>query len=158
MPRLTPAGTMDRPPLPVEQLDVGAWRILCWRQEHLPLNRIRTAGDWGALSHLEEQATRRVADRFGVDDDQRSSLLVHHHRQVERLAHQAHPTVVETREQRIARHRSGEIRWRRRRWHQHRFVPSFLVGWPTWFANRWVGLRDKRFWLLTRSSYQGQPD
>ncbi len=30
MPTLTPAGTLDRPPLPIEDLDPRAWRVLSW--------------------------------------------------------------------------------------------------------------------------------
>jgi hypothetical protein len=54
-----------------------------------------------------------------------------------------------------AQNRSLLVHQHYRRW--RRFVPNFMVGWPTWFANRRVGLRDKRFWLLTRSAYRGQP-
>ena len=50
---LCPAGTMDRPPLAVPGLDPGAWAVLSWRQERLPLARLRRRGDWDALLHLE---------------------------------------------------------------------------------------------------------
>ena len=39
LPALTAAGTMDRPPLPVTDLDGRAWTALRWRQDHLPLGR-----------------------------------------------------------------------------------------------------------------------
>jgi len=32
LPALTPAGTLDRPPLPVADLDARAWAVLRWRQ------------------------------------------------------------------------------------------------------------------------------
>ena len=32
---------------------------------------VRRRGDWHALSHLEEAAVWQMADRLGVDDDQR---------------------------------------------------------------------------------------
>jgi ClpA/ClpB-like protein len=41
---LTPPGTLDRPTLPATQLDPHAWSILTWRQQHLPLNRVRRHG------------------------------------------------------------------------------------------------------------------
>jgi Clp amino terminal domain, pathogenicity island component len=160
VPPLTPAGTMDRPPLPVDQLDCRAWNVLGWRQEHLPLSRVRRKGDWYALSHLEERAAWRIADRLCVDDDQRYSMLVHHHGEVEKLASAVRPDLVETRQQLMDGHYQRGVELvrsarQRRRW--RRVVPNFMVGWPTWFANRRAGLRDKRFRVLTRSAYRGQP-
>jgi Clp amino terminal domain, pathogenicity island component len=155
MPPLTPAGTVDRPPLPVDQLDPRAWSVLRWRQEHLPLRHVRGPNDWGALSHLEHQAAWRIADRLGVDDDQRYSLSAQHYREVDRRAHEAKPAVFETIEQAAERNHGQEIQRLRRS--RPKILPNFMVGWPTWFANRRAGLRDKRFWLLTRSAYRGQP-
>jgi hypothetical protein len=158
IPPLTPAGIADRPPLAVDQLDVRAWSVLCWRQEHLPLARLRRQGDWHALSHLEHRAAWRIADRFGVDDDQRHSLGFHHNHEVERLAYAASPAVVETTSQLMERFgHEGPLLRRGRRRRRRRLVPNFMMGWPTWFANRRVGLRDKRFWLMTRSAYRDQP-
>jgi hypothetical protein len=160
MPPLTAAGTMDRPALTVEQLDADAWRVLCWRQEHLPLTRVRRKGDWQALSSLESRAAWRVADRFHLNDDQRYSMMAHHDQTVERLAHAANPAVVETRQQLMERHGGGhDLTFVKRRWNHRwrRVVPNFVVGWPTWFANRRVGIRNRRFWLITRSAYRGQP-
>src|ERR1700712_2229022 len=37
MPPLTPAGTMNRPPRDVKDLDPRAWGVLSWRQDHLQL-------------------------------------------------------------------------------------------------------------------------
>ncbi len=156
IPPLTPAGTVDRPPLAVEALDPRAWRVLTWRQEHLPLYRLRRVDDWYALSSLECRAAWRVADRLRLDDDQRHSFYAQHHETVETLAHSARPELVETRER--LRERVPEAyapRRLRSRW--ERLAPNFMVGWPTWFANRRVGLRDRRFRLLTWSSYRGQP-
>jgi Clp amino terminal domain, pathogenicity island component len=159
MPRITPAGTWDRPPIDISELDQDAWESLCWRQERLPLNRVRHKWHWSALSSLERGAAWRVANRYQVDDDQRYSLLSHHHDRVEALAHQAHPELVETRQQLRERHQSGPymrvVSRRQRVW--ARGVPSFMVGWPTWFSNRRVGLRDKYFCLVTLPNYRGQP-
>lgn len=152
---LAPAGTVGRPPLPVEELDPRAWQVLTWRQEHLPLDRVHRIDDWPALSSLEHRAAWRVADRLRLDDDQRYSLRAQHHQVVETLAHAAHPELVETREQ--LRRRAPETGWlRRRRSRWERLTPNFMVGWPT-FANRRVRLRDRRFRLLTWSCYRGQP-
>jgi hypothetical protein len=79
IPPLPPAGTVDRPPLPVEELDPRAWQVLTWRQEHLPLERARRTDDWHALSSLERRAAWPVADRLRLDDDQRYSLYAQHH-------------------------------------------------------------------------------
>lgn len=151
MPPLTPAGTLDRPALDVDQLDPRVWRVLTWRQEHLPLSRVHRAGQLAALESLEQRAAWRLADEAGVDDDQRYSLLDRHHRAVEQR-------LAPVREQFGHPHRptaTGESGWipgrRRRR------VLNFMVGWPTWFANRGVGLRDRWFRLTSARAYAGQP-
>ncbi len=56
LPALVPAGTMDRPPLPLASLDQRAWAALCWRQARLPIARVRRRSDWWSLSHLEHRA------------------------------------------------------------------------------------------------------
>jgi hypothetical protein len=159
MPRITPAGTWDRPPLAISELDQGAWASLSWRQDRLPLHRLRRKWEWSALSSLEQGAAWRVANRYHVDEDQRYSLLSHHHDKVEALAHRARPDLVETRQQMRERHQSGPylraVSRPRRIW--ERRVPGFMVGWPTWFSNRREGLRDKYFWLITLPDYRGQP-
>lgn len=140
-------------------MDPGAWAVLCWRQEHLPLARLRRRWQWHALSHLEMRAALRVAERFQLDEDQRYSLLNHHQDRVEALAHQARPDIVETRQQLRERHRSGPymrvVSGPRRFWERH--VPRFMVGWPTWFANRRVGLRNMYFRVVTAPRYLHQP-
>jgi hypothetical protein len=158
MPPLTPAGTLDRPPLPVAELDPTAWAALVWRQQHLPVDRLRVPTDWISMYHVERHAAGRVAARLDLDDDQRASLHVHHVAEVERRAALAAPIVVETREQLIARYRQHgpdprrpfEVWWQRN-------MPRWSVGWPTWFANRGVGLREKRFRLITLRRYRDAP-
>ena len=41
LPARTPAGTLDRAPLAVSDLDERAWTALRWRQDHLPVGRLR---------------------------------------------------------------------------------------------------------------------
>lgn len=105
------------------------------------------------------RAALRVAERFQLDEDQRYSLLNHHQDRVEALAHQARPDIVETRQQLRERHRSGPymrvVSGPRRFWERH--VPRFMVGWPTSFANRRVGLRNMYFRVVTAPSYLHQP-
>ncbi len=158
MPELVPAGTMDRLPLPVGQLDPAAWAALCWRQERLPLRRLQRRSHYEALRHLESQASQRIATRRGLDDDQRYSLARHHLDRVERLAAHAKPDLVERRSLQprfpIATMVSGPPHpWRRRR----RQWLGFTVGWGTWFSNRRVGLRDRWFRVLTALDYRGAP-
>lgn len=141
---LTPAGTMDRPPLAVADLDSRAWAVLRWRQDHLPLGRLRRARDLQALTHLERAAACRLADRLGLGDDQCSSLVWRHDDQVGRLAARARPDLVRSiaAPGRLPRH------------------PRFLnvtVGWAAWFANRRVALRDRWFRLRTAWDYRGCP-
>jgi len=87
LPPLTPAGTMDRPPLPVAGLDGRAWTALQWRQDHLPVDRVRRRPDLEALSHLERDMAWRLTQRPGLEGDQRYSLIWHHSGRVgQRLA------------------------------------------------------------------------
>ena len=65
MPELCPAGTHDRPPLPLDELDPSAWAVLSWRQGHLPLGRLKRRSDWYALSSLERRAAWRVLPSGG---------------------------------------------------------------------------------------------
>jgi hypothetical protein len=158
MPPLCPAGTHDRPPLPVDELDAAVWAVLVWRQDHLPLRRLKRQSDWYALSNLEYRAARALAGRRALDDDQRYSLLRYHRDRVEALAHGARPDLVETRQQRRQRYpRSMPLVGHRRRSSWQRLVPNLMVGWPTWFSNRRSGLRDKYFRLISASAYRGQP-
>ena len=159
MPTLVPAGTMDRPPLSVDELDPTAWAALCWRQDHLPLRRLQRRSHYEALQHLESRACWRTASTLGLDDDQRYSLSRHHRDRVEQLAARAKPDLVELRSARpsplpIGRAVSGSPHpWRRRR----RKWLGFTVGWGTWFSNRQVGLRDRWFRVLTIPDYKGAP-
>jgi hypothetical protein len=159
MPALCPAGTYDRPPLPLEELDPPAWAVLSWRQSHLPLGRLKRQHDWFALSSFERRAAWQTAGRQALDDDQRYSLLSHDHDRVEALAHEARPDLVETRRQLKRRYQRSMPRLvhqqRPRAW--RRIAPNFMVGWPTWFSNRRAGLRDKYFRLITAPAYRGQP-
>ena len=157
MPALCPAGTMDRPPLGVDELDPAAWAVLCWRQDHLPLRRLQRRSHYEALQHLESRASWRTASNLGLDDDQRYSLSRQHLERVEQLAAQAKPGLVELRSSRprFATARMMPVRRsHRRRW---RKWLRFTVGWGTWLSNRQVGLRDRWFRVLTIGDYKGAP-
>jgi hypothetical protein len=143
LPALAPAGTLDRPPLPVADLDGRAWAVLRWRQDHLPLGQLHRPGDLQALSHLERAAAWRLAERLSLDDDQRYSLLRQHDDQVKRRAAQARAD--------LARPAAPTPRARRRRF------ANVTVGWAAWFGNRRVGLRDRWFRLRTTGHYRGCP-
>ena len=145
LPALTPAGTLDRPPLPVADLDTRAWAVLRWRQDHLPLERLRRAGDLQALYHLEREAARRLAERLGLDDDQRYSLIWQHDHHVAQLATRAHPDLA----------RSAAPRPRRLR--RPRFL-NVTAGWAVWFGNRRADLRNRWFQLRTTRHYRACPE
>src|SRR3984957_13234340 len=147
LPALTPAGTLDRPPLPVADLDARAWTVLRWRQAPLPLRRLRGPGDLRALINLERAAAWRVADRLGLDDDQRHSLVWQHAAQIS---------------QRIARTRTDLVGSSGPRPRPGRLPrrPGYLnvtVGWATWFGNRRGAFRDRWFRLRTPSHPPGRP-
>ena len=149
MPAPMPAGTMDRPPLPVDRLDARAWRVLCWRQDHLPLGRLRGRPQAGSLYRLEDRAALRLAGRLGLDDDQRYSLLRHHAEQVKRRVAAARPELA------------GPVRNRAPRRYARggpsRLARGLLAGWSAWLDNRRTGLRDRWFLLRTRAAYRGCP-
>jgi hypothetical protein len=144
LPPLTPAGTMDRPAFPVDQLDGRAWSVLRWRQDHLPLDRLRRPPDRQALSHLEEKAAWRIADQLGLDDDQRYSLIRHHADEVEQRMAAARPDLASPR--RVRAHPARRS--------------AFLngtAGWEAWLLNRRVNLRDRWFRIRTIRYYRGAP-
>lgn len=162
LPPITPAGTMDRPALPVEELDQRAWASLCWRQEHLPLGRLRRGSHYDALWQLEDRASGRVASELGLEDDQRYSLAHHHLCRVEDLAAQAKPALAQ---RRFSRQREpievmGTVTLYQHRWRWDRWRPrwlGFTVGWGCWFSNRRAGMRDRWFRLRTIPDYRGAP-
>jgi hypothetical protein len=157
MPPLTAAGTLDRPPLMVETLDPRAWEVLRWRQEHLPLHRLKRRSHYDALWSLESRAARRVASQLGLDADQSSSLAVQHLIRVEELAARVAPGLVE---RRFSKPRTPMIAHarlvRRRRLRRPRWL-NFTVGWGCWFSNRWASGRDRWFTVRTLPSYRGAP-
>jgi hypothetical protein len=155
LPALAPAGSTDRPPLPVTTVDARAWTVLRWRQDHLPLGRLRRARDLEALAHLERAAAWRLADRLGLDDDQRYSLVRHHSDQVDRLAARSRPDLAP---EHRAPGRAGAVAgpYGRRGRPRHRFL-NVTAGWAVWFGNRRTGLRDRWFRLRTLPYYRGCP-
>jgi Clp amino terminal domain, pathogenicity island component len=159
LPALTPAGTLDRAPLPVSELDGRAWAALRWRQDHLPVGKLRRPSDREALLHLERAEAWRVADRLAVDDDQRYSLISHHADEVGRQVERARPDLLgapSARDRAQAR-TTALARRHRRRPGRTLALRNVTVGWGTWFGNRRVGLRDRWFRLRTASSYRGAP-
>ena len=159
LPARTPAGTLDRAPLPVSDLDERAWTALRWRQDHLPVGRLHRPSDREALLHLERNEAWRVADRLALDDDQRYSLISHHASEVGRRVERARPDLPKTPSARDrAQARAVALSRRHRRRPGRTFaLRNVTVGWGTWFDNRRVGLRDRWFRLRTTSSYRGAP-
>jgi hypothetical protein len=145
LPPLPAAGSFDRPALPAADLDERAWSVLRWRQDHLPLRRLRGPGDLAALGNLECREASRLTDVLGLDDDQRFSLMQHHAAEVSRRAAAARPGLA-------ARSRRPPA-WRRRR----RRLGGLTAGWAAWLGNRWVSVRDRWFRLRTASAYRGAP-
>jgi hypothetical protein len=147
-----PAGTFGRPPLPVEALDPRATAILRWREEHLPLRRVRTRSSWQALQSVEATAVWRLASKLELDDDQRYSFLTYHRQRVEQRMTDARPDLApEPPEVRGQLRMVAIVKRRRRRWLR------FTIGWGTWFHNRWVGIRDRWFTVTTLHYYRAAP-
>jgi hypothetical protein len=146
VPPLCPAGYEGRPILDEDQLDAQAWEVLTRRQNHLPLHAIRTGKDWDRLYRLEADTARRVYKHKRLDGDQELSLMLHHLRRVQGLAHGAHPDLVPARRPDIpgdpyvpARSMSaGEIPDRRLP-----FFLDFLYNWGRWFGGRWSGITNR---------------
>jgi Clp amino terminal domain, pathogenicity island component len=149
---LAAAGTLDRPALPVADLDPRAWAVLRWRQDHLPLGRLHRRSDTEALVHLERAAVWRLADRQSLGDDQRFSLTDHHERQVAERVARARPELSGPRD-RPGRLQAMAVTGRRPRSR----VLRFTVGWRAWVSNRQTGWRDRWFRLRTVGAYRGAP-
>jgi hypothetical protein len=154
----TPAGTLDRPALPVADLDQRAWAVLCWRQEHLPIGALRWRSDPGALRHLERAAVMRIADQLALDDDQRYSLLNHHDEAVGERVAQARPELRRPShggdrpyQERQAWARAVMRRHRRYRWLR------VTAGWGVWVGNRRTAVRNHWFRLRVARAYRGAP-
>jgi hypothetical protein len=159
LPALTPAGTLDRAPLPVSELDERAWTALRWRQDHLPIGKLHHRSDREALLHLERNEAWRVADRLALDDDQRYSLISHHADEVGGRMDRARPDLscAPSAPDRGRARAIALARRHRRRPGRTFALRNVTVGWGTWFDNRRVGLRDRWFRLRTTSSYRGAP-
>ena len=158
---VAPAGTLDRPALPVAELDPRAWSALRWRQDHLPIGRLHRRWDAEALTHLERNAVWRLADRLGLDDDQRFSLTCQHGEALQERVTQARPDIA--RPHRIPGPRIGQRamvvqRNRLRRGYRHpRGLLRLTVGWGAWLSNRRVEIWNRWFRLRTLSAYRGAP-
>jgi hypothetical protein len=153
---LTAAGTIDRPPLPITDLDPQAWTALRWRQEHLPLSRLRRRSDWGALYHLESRAARQVAAKLSLSQDQYYSLIQLHTDAVRQRAASAKPHLVELRDRLgpIGQPLAVGAQPKRGR---PPLIRSLTIGWGTWFKNRYVDIHDRWFRLRTMHYYRGEP-
>jgi len=157
MPRVTPAGTLDRSALPLGDLDKAAWAQLQARQDRLPLRRLRTAAQVGSLLHLEDRAALKLLNKLEMDDDERYSLLHYHRAQVEQLVRAFNADLAPADSIQPASGRVAVANYTRRPRSRRRRRFRFTVGWDTWFSNRRVGLRDRWFWLRTLPDYRRAP-
>jgi hypothetical protein len=153
---VTPAGTLDRPALPVAELDPRACAVLRWRQDHLPIGRLHHRWDAGALIHLERDAVWRLSDRLGLDDDQRFSLMHHHEAAVDDAVRRARAEFArpggETAGSELRTLAFARMR-RRRRFPLLRLT----TGWGAWLSNRRVQIWDRWFRLRTLDAYRAAP-
>jgi hypothetical protein len=151
----TAAGTLDRPALPVAELDPAAWAALRWRQDHVPLSRLRRRSDTDALIHLERAAVWRLADRLRLDDDQRYSLMRHHESAVADKVAAGRPEFARADDGAGRRHAMAVHPRRGRR--GRRGPLRFAVGWGAWLSNRRVEARNRWFRLRVAGAYRRGP-
>ena len=143
-PNRVPVFYVEPQVLPIADLDPDAWSTMCWRQERLPLGRVRSRADRDSLRIIEDRAAIKVAKRLGLDDQHSFSLVTHHHQEVEANLTKAYPRY--SRDHDSVR-RAGVTASRN-------FGPqlralNFTVGWGTWFNNRKVGVRWRLFRIRT---------
>jgi hypothetical protein len=147
----TPAGSLDRPALPVADLSPRAWAVLRWRQEHLPIGKLHRRSDTLAMVRLERRAVMRIVDRLALDDDQRYSLLRHHEQAVDERVAQARPELARPRGRHDRRPRRALLRRRRSRWF------GVTVGWGVWVGNRRLAVQTRWFGLRAARAYRRAP-
>jgi hypothetical protein len=158
LPALPPAGAMDRPPLPADELDSRAWEILRWRQDRLPLGRLRMRSGPETLLRLEREAAAHLAERLRLDDDQRYSLISHHSRLVAQRVDQDRPDLGTARQRgQSAQRERAQRHMRAMKRRQRHPVLRITTGWGTWFGNRWASISDHWFRLRTMRTYRGAP-
>jgi len=153
---VTAAGTLDRPALPVGELNQRAWAVLRWRQDHLPIGRLRRRRDTEALIHLERDAVWRLSGRLALDDDQRFSLTHHHEAAVDEVVRRARIDVARQDGQ-TAHAELRALAFRRIRRRRRLPLLRFTVGWGAWLSNRRVQIWDRWFRLRTLDAYRGTP-
>jgi hypothetical protein len=117
-----------------------------------PATSSPAARTWRPSSAPSSSLTPR-ADRLGLDDDQRHSLVWQHAGQVAQLTARARTDLVGS----VPRPGPGR-RAQRPGSHQPPRRPGVTVGWAAWFDNRRVGLRDRWFRLRTSWHYRGCPE
>jgi hypothetical protein len=139
-----------------KELDDQAWQLLRWRQDHLPLDRVRGPTDWLALQHLEQRAATRIVHRLKVEARHGYGLVAYHQLEVELLAAQAAPDHWAT----WTSHELGpgpELASPPQRTWWVRHTPRALSRLRIWATNRKRDVHDLRFALMTRRSYRGAP-
>jgi hypothetical protein len=140
---LEPAGTIDRPPMPVDELPAPVWAAALERLARLPFARIHRGWEWSALSSSEHRYAWRLADEYDLDDDERYSLLHHYSAAVDERASREIPELVPS----VVDEPPGAVAVG-----LHGVPPSTFLpgGWVCWFANRRAGTRDRWFRLTWR--------
>ena len=87
-----PAGTGNRPALPISELDPIAWNALVVRASQLPVQHVHDRLDFMVLGAEEFRAALRIGRALDVDDDDQLFSLARRHRDhVEKLVAQLGP-------------------------------------------------------------------
>ena len=133
-------------------LPPGTGDVFTTRLSRLPLERVRRRLDADAIVHNELQFGRRFCAQHRLAPHDATILGTWHLRAVLDRLSAARPDLVPARPTgatgtMIHLHQLSRVEQLRWRW--RRLRPNFLVGWPTWFKNRWS--RACQVWVRRRA-------
>ena len=135
-------------------LPPGAEGVFTRRIDALPVDSLRRRLDADAIMHNEMQFLRRFCEHHRVDPPNTTALGTWHLRAVIDRLSALRPDLVPPRPSAAPASMINSQLLRlsgveRVRWRWRRLRPNFLVGWPTWFMNRWSQIRS--VWVRRRA-------
>jgi len=134
------------------RLPRGTEEVFTGRTHQLPVEALRRRLDADAIVHNELEFQRRFCGRHLIDQHDAMALGTWHLRAVLDLLSAVRPDLVPPRPAEVTGimiHHHGLTGVERLRCRVRRLRPNFLVGWPTWFKNRWSQVRG--VWVRRRA-------